>query len=93
MRRTGNPGLEGPGGYEAVAQAMREAYPKTALLREVMASRARHPVAEQPWTHLVHVEINSLLNRADVARRKGLPEGGAALEWCAKALLAAVKNG
>lgn len=47
---------------------------------------------EQSWTHLVHVEINSLLNRADFAKRHGRPQAAAALEWCARAALTHVKE-
>lgn len=42
---------------------------------------------EQPWAHLVWVEINSLLNRAEFCRKHGKPNAGIALEWCAKAAM------
>lgn len=50
------------------------------------------PTTEQPWTHLVQVEINSLLNRGDFARRHGKPQAAAALKWCAKVAIAAAKE-
>ena len=50
------------------------------------------PPTEQPWPRLVFVEINSLFGRAEYARTHGRLEEAAALEWCAKATLATVKE-
>lgn len=42
---------------------------------------------DQLWKHLVLVEINSLLNRAEFYRKRGKSNAGVALEWCAKAAM------
>lgn len=52
-----------------------------------MARLRADATVEQPWQHLVWVEANSLINRAEQARQFGKPEAAAALEWCANAAL------